>query len=767
MRRIIVLGFFLGLLGFGCSGSNSDAMTGGYDQAGGVGADCSDGQECMGGLVCSGVSGGQNGTCQLNGLPGTKGIGNQCIASWECTYGFVCSAAGVCAQSGDPGTQEANATCAESTDCQMMLTCVDGTCQGFQPPFWVGASCVEPDPDSEPVKVYFDVGRTAQEFYRLPFPADIQLKPGGGIDLTGHPNPGIILEEFGNPVDDYFDVIENDVDGFGAFSAVFFRFNRTPDLHGIKNTETKDYYYLVNIDSESEEYGERVSTSFQAKSSRGSYICHNWIGLAPPGGRPLSPNTTYAAILTTNITDKAGNPVLQDDDFTPMLAESEPSAPGLVDIWNTFAPLRTYLAEESLDPSTIAAATVFTTGRPAATIPRVREAVLQEPEPAVIGLVSDKTNSRYEVYTGKITVPFYQDGTRPFAKPADGGGITYGADGLPILVEEEDVKFALSVPTGEAPEDGWPIVLYAHGTGGSEMSGIDQIASNMSQIGAAVIGLEQVQHGDRRGLSDDDAALELNDPKYLFYNFLNPRAARDNNVQTAADYFQLVKLVENFGGITGESVVFDTEKIYFFGHSQGTQGGFMFAAHEPKVKGLLISGAGGFLIESLLAKKNPVDVSIAIKMALLDVSVDRFHPLLNLVQLAFDSVDPCNHSRYIYRESFQELEYPRRNVFMSYGIGDTFTPEATQIALVKSLNLHQWSLPGHEIEYVNAIDALPHTNSIDFGGGVRVTKVVVQYEPDGDYDGHFVMLNHSDAVTQYINFVSTMIVDGTPTLVAP
>ena len=92
------------------------------------------------------------------------------------------------------------------------------------------------------------------------------------------------------------------------------------------------------------------------------------------------------------------------------------------------------------------------------------------------------------------------------------------------------------------PANGWPLVIYAHGTGGSYRSHIKResprhwlrcTADNTVPI--AVLGIDQVQHGPRRGASTES-------PNNLFYNFANPYAARDNAMQGAADQMSLGKL---------------------------------------------------------------------------------------------------------------------------------------------------------------------------------------------------------------------------------
>jgi pimeloyl-ACP methyl ester carboxylesterase len=451
-----------------------------------------------------------------------------------------------------------------------------------------------------------------------------------------------------------------------------------------------------------------------------------------------------------------------------LVRDAAPTDGALTHAWNAYKPFRDYLKAQNIDKNTIAAASVITTMKPQDRIPKVRQAVRARPLPVTTGIQVDQSGQAYDLTTGTVTIPQFQSGTRPFKTPADGGAIMYDGQGLPVFVADQNVKFAMTVPKGAAPAGGWPIVIYAHGTGGNERSFIDKgVADEMAGVGVAVIGIEQVQHGDRRGLPASEADLEANAPERLFYNFLNPRAARDNVVQTAADHFQVVRLVVSFKDITGQAVALDATRVFFFGHSQGSQGGFLFAAHEPLVKLAILSGAGGYLIESFVGKTKPVNVAAAIELALADFEVDRFHPLLNIVQAAFEEVDPSNYAGTMFMDDWTASGYPHRSVFMSYGIGDTYTPEKTMLALARAMRVKQWPVSGYELDGVEPIPSLPHTQTWGFGGGVYVTAAVVEYQPAGDKDGHFVIFDNADARKQVTEYVRTMVQTGVPTLVSP
>lgn len=785
MRIMNVFLVTIALWAVACEGADAVPLDGGTGPSGGPimpGGDCSkDPTNCEKGYVCGRIQE----RCVPEGASGLGATpeGDSCPANIECALPYVCAADGTCQEIGQPGTSMAGTKCQDSAECQLFLSCLDGTCQGFQPPFWTGERCPESAKSSDPFVAYFDVKGKNGDFYSLPFPNDIRRDGKGKIDLDDHPNPGILIEEVGNPVQSYFDAV-SDLDGFGTLSAVYFRFSHWPDGDSLKiwkgeGQSEKASVFIVNIDKDSPSYGQRAWTQFRADTARGLYICSNWIAIGPSLGNPLLPGTTYAAVLTSGIwkKDAKDKKLGRDADFEAMLEGTKPGDGKLDKAWKDYQPLRDFLAdgtldaEKKLDAADVAVAAVFTTGNPETRVVRTREAVRAEAAPTVsASLSSSGSTADFDLYTGTVKVPFYQDGKLPFRMPEDDGSISYDDKSWPKRITYQDVKMAVSVPKGTVPATGWPVIVYAHGTGGSEMSFVnEEIAKRMAKLGVAVLGWEQVMHGDRRGLKGDEADLESNAPDYLYYNFLNPRAARDSSIQAAADLFQFVRVVEG-NLVTG--VTLDPAKIYFFGHSQGTQGPYLGAVHEPLVKAIVLSGAGGYLIESLLGKKNPIDVKAAISLAVMDPNIGWSHPLLNIVQAAFDWIEPLNYADNTYRYDFTDKNgklytLPRRHVFMSGGAGDTYTPAETQHALSKSLYLRQW--PKGTWTGMPDIDALPHTKSVHFGNGVYVTTVFVQYEPDGDYDGHFVMFENKDAVSQLDGFVQSMVTaaDGVPILSAP
>src|SRR5262249_32927800 len=93
-------------------------------------------------------------------------------------------------------------------------------------------------------------------------------------------------------------------------------------------------------------------------------------------------------------------------------------------------------------------------------------------------------------------VPVFQDGTIPYT--SGGGAIVLDSSGAPTVHSEYDARFALSVPRTPMPTAGYPIVLYAHGTGGDYMTFfMDGTAGVLGALGFAVMGVDQIHHGAR------------------------------------------------------------------------------------------------------------------------------------------------------------------------------------------------------------------------------------------------------------------------------
>jgi hypothetical protein len=194
---------------------------------------------------------------------------------------------------------------------------------------------------------------------------------------------------------------------------------------------------------------------------------------------------------------------------------------------------------------------------------------------------------------GHIALPMFQSGTPPYEQPQDGGGIALSAAGTPKVQGHANVCFALSIPKSNPPTAGYPLLLVAHGTGGAFSdpmggSGVAAWAAHATTP-SAVLAIDMPSHGSRRGDS-------TRPPEDLFFNFMNPAAARGNALQGAADLMSLSLFapvgIPEASSPTGKAISFDASRVALYGHSQGATHAALMLAHESRIRAVLLSGVG-------------------------------------------------------------------------------------------------------------------------------------------------------------------------------
>jgi hypothetical protein len=529
-----------------------------------------------------------------------------------------------------------------------------------------------------------------RDYYALPFPNDARREADGTIDLRGHPRPAGLLA-------DYVDAIDRDITGFGTNAGIYFRFDGPLDPASLPadpnaSLDVNGAAFVVELTEGAPAYGKPSPVRARFVATGYEVIGPNWLGLLPYPGVPLKERTTYAAILTDGLRSADGGPVARHPDFDAALA---PGAESAADPWvaaaaRAYAPLKAYLATRPGLAERVVNATVFTTVDTTGLMPKLRQAVYTTPAPVLADLVDAGPNQAgvNHLYEATYRSPNFQEGDPPYDRT--GGAIRLDAQGLPIVQRTETLRILLSIPEGPMPAAGWPVVLYAHGTGGSYRSFINdgsarQAANITDANGAtiarmAMVGIDQVLHGPR---VPPDTAIEL-----AFFNLVNIVAARANVKQGAADDFQLVRLVKGVDIAqapgTNAPIKFDPAHIYFKGHSQGGLTGPLFLAAEPEVRAAVLSGAGGGLILSLLHKTEPVDITMLVGSLLRD-PVDEFHPLLSLAQLFLEDSDPVNYGHLFFRAPPAGFE--PKSIFQSLGLIDRFTPVPVIKALALSMGV--------------------------------------------------------------------------------
>ncbi len=737
----------------------------------GTGGSCSANRDCSTGLFCSPV-----GVCAP---AGTGEEGDPCASGAECSRDLVCQLYGFGGTCVAAGTADLAEDCSTTADCVAGLACgAGGTCVrtvDAYPPF-AGVTCAA---DAPPFKVFFQVprpGSVLPDFFRLPFPNDARVKADGTLDLSDFPRPGPSILGV-DLVDLYADALSEDFDGFSSVANITFRLSKefNFDTLGTDGNPGANVFFVDITDPQAAEFGSNRGRSFGYDSGPSLYECQHTLQVAPNRHDPLLPGHTYAVWLSSAIRSAAGEQAAQDADLAAVLSDTQPTDATLARVWTQYANFRTYLVDQGLTASSVAGATVFTvqdtTGKmeklaaavEAGSLPTLSSLTLCDgstPSPCEIAgdterVCGDSSGAFWEVH-GRMSVPNFQQGTMPYEFPPQGGAITYDGEGDPVVANTIDVCFALTIPKSTAPGTGWPLVVHAHGTGGTFKAAVgngiaEQLATASTPM--ATLTFDGIGHGERRGTSSRD-------PDGLVFNVVNPRAARDNHLQGAVDVVQALRVAQvpafQVGAVAAD---FDPSRTYYFGHSQGSNVGILGVAVTDLAPAAIFSGAGSYLSDGIMHKTSPVDAAAALEVVVGE-ALSNGHPIMTIWQTFFDRIDPVN---------FDPLMITRppagvasKHVYMSWGQDDTFSPEDTLNITARAMRLH---LAEPVLESISSVGSMPRPISLNREGGDLVdrTAVCVQYASDGSYDGHFVSNRNAAAVADWTAFLMSAAA-GTPVL---
>ncbi len=605
--------------------------------------------------------------------------------------------------------------------------------------------------------------------FDMPYPSDLRFVDGK-LDLSGFPNPNAVLL-----IERYVAAGEALIDGFSLTPSIVFRFDGEIDPNSV--TELEESYLLgtsillVDVYPDSEIRGFRYPRNhWWWGEEDATYLTKNTLTVQPLFGTPLRENTTYAAMVLTGVTNEFGEPIRQPEIVAQGLAGEGPLA-------ENYAPLVAQLPDiVGVDAEDIAVATVFTTHAPTTGLREVAAFVQDEVEAPTVKSVAlteieinkpGGSTGKFDMYEGLYDSPNFQSGTKPYTD--SGGDIQFDADGTPIVQEWEELRFAIAVPKGkcEQPENGWPLVMYGHGTGGDwkSMTGGSpySVATQFAQHPwcIAVMGLDQPLHGTR--YEGDEGGEIINS-----FNFFNVDSARSNFRQSAIDVMYQSRVAQTGIPIAAEdtregvAIAFDPDNVFFFGHSHGGLSGALFAPFIQNVKGIILSGAGGGLSETTVRRKDILNIKAVLEAALFIDHPDELtisHPAVALMQNLVDITDPLTYAP-LYKTPGDGR--PPVNLLMFEGTQDQQTPSLTTDNLAAAGRVPILSPAAQASVAHGVLNIKPAGKPVsencqnDHGKG---TAALAQFKGD-----HFVVFDEIDAVKLYTNFVRTAIDTGTPTI---
>lgn len=586
---------------------------------------------------------------------------------------------------------------------------------------------------------------SGEGFFDTPFPADVRLVDGHA-SLEGFPGSADV------PLFAAYVNLAPELDGWGTNSPIYLRFEDVIDESVVPRAEQSvtpgAALQLFDIDARSLHRGETIPVTTQFWEDSDQYGADNLLAVMPVPGFPLRPATKYALVLTSPLASTGAMPEFwQDDPY--------------------WLPLLETLSTRGLAPEQVAAATVFTTSTPLAETTRIAEAIQQreigfppwEPE-----LTIYDESSSVVTYEGFVTVPIWQRGERPYRD--EGGGFVFDDGGSPVVQGWERVKFALTVPGGnEPPAEGWPLVVYSHGTGGDHLSftrsTTDDEGPGMARRGVAMFGIAQPLHDDRKTPTTSE--------EFDTFNYLNPESGRTSFRQGALDQVWLVeRLAESGTGFTfnGEMVEINHERLSFFGHSQGAMVGALAAPYiSTRVRAVGLSAAGGGTAEAAISKVDPIPVLpiLASALAIDEERLSVLHPVLGVVQMLSEATDPLNYGPYWFSEEPAWGGSPV-SMLMTEGLDDTYTPPRTIESLATAARMPiagkmLYEPAGFSLRELGQQD-LPLEENAESWSGTDVTAGLCQFADVG----HFAIYDLDEAKDLYRDFLESAAYDDDPRL---
>lgn len=600
---------------------------------------------------------------------------------------------------------------------------------------WLAVACGPADaPADGPVAVFdADLG-----FWGRPFPMDGRARSDGTADLSALGGAEVPI------VADLLEMLDGVAVGASRSAPIWLPFDRSLvgiELPSVEETLTAGSpVWLMDVDPGSPERGRRIPVEVAAVDGAMTWDPAHALALLPMQGAPLRPSTRYAAVVTTALGDAAPLPA-------SALAQ-----------WPETAALLSQLGVE------VAAWTVFTTGDPTSALRDHLDTLraaggweLVSP-PALL-----ETWPEHCVYEARARVPVLQQGTPPYL--TEGGG--FAVDGA--VQGSAEARLFITLPRGPV-RDTLDTMLFVRTGGGGDRPLVDRgvrgpdrqdVPGTGYAVELARAGWAGVQvDGPLGGLRNPDGA----DEQFLIFNIGNPVALRDNLRQSALELAMVPELLD---GLTidargcdpglGDAVRLDA--VALWGHSMGATIAPLVTAVQPRLDTLVLSGAGGSWIHNVLYKRSPLEVRpIAAAMLGQDAdALDRWHPILGLLQWAGEAADPPLYAvdGLVWRGGVHTL--------MVQGIVDTYILPPIANAASASLGLS----PGGEVwdvevmpEHQGVVEAarLLGRSPVQLparGNRGGWTAVVVQRPEDGVEDGHEVAYQDREVRLAVQHFLAT------------
>lgn len=643
-------------------------------------------------------------------------------------------------------------------------------------------------------RVIFDLEAdlaSAASFYDLPFPLDLRLDAAGRPDLGGFPRPER------NPLLAPLAAIAGDRSRFPVTPTGYFRFSARPASHAPDEripAVPSAPILLVDVDSRSPERG-RLFATFVTALEPDAYAPPFLLAVRAAPGIVLHPGRTYAFVVKREWGDQAGVPLAVSKSFAELGAGHTPGGARGAAARELYRPLWETLDALGVARGDVAAASVFSTGDVVAELAELSAELLGRYRVTIDDLHLDSddgaAHERFCELVGTATVPQFQTGTPPFAT---GGLFELGADGLPREQRRETVPVVVTIPRQPMPPEGYPLLLYFHGSGGLASQVVDR--GPITEPGGEPRPGEGPAHVlAAHGIATLASALPLN-PERLpgaapraYLNPINLAAYRDTFRQGTIEQRLLIDAAHHLAidpamlascsgpRLPAGAAAFrlQTEPMSVLGQSMGAQYGNFVSATDARVGAVALTGSGGLWSSLVLALDLIPGIETAQLLAPLlgaGQPITTLHPSMALLDLAWEAAAPEVYAPRLARQPL--AGFGPRAVYQPIGQHDSNFPEPIFDAMALAHGNQQageilW--PGTQqalsLDGLDGIAPYPVRSNRVSASGEPVTGVVVQYAGDGLDDPHHIYVQLDAVKHQYGCFFETFFASGVAVVPAP
>ena len=410
--------------------------------------------------------------------------------------------------------------------------------------------------------------------------------------------------------------------------------------------------------------------------------------------RPLDAATSYQVVITTGVMDARGHSIRPDTTYAitkgtdPLFDEEGRTAAGQLGAFAdlsdeelagleglrqlTNAAEGVIAANSSLDTSDIVLSWTFSTQSVGAVLATVEaSATAGAIATTATGMTTrdvlgDASPGIANIHTGTLEVPYYlqaptgEDPTAPLTGfwQGLGGSFLTRYNAAPVKTTDVTIPLLMTVPQGETPTGGWPVVIFQHGITADRTSLLG-IADTLAQAGFAAVAIDLPLHGvtdtdnpfyadanerhfgldfvnNATGAAGPDGQTDSSGTHFI--NLKSLLTARDNLRQAVADLFVLRRSLNGLENIDGD-------RVFFLGHSLGAMVGTVFLALDDSVQDAVLAMPGGGIAKLLdgSASFGPV-VAAGLAEAGISKGTTDYESFLGAAQTVLDTTDPINHA---------------------------------------------------------------------------------------------------------------------------